>query len=205
MNPLPPRNDSGWIQTYTGRQFWPLNPEPADIDIMDIAHALSMKCRFTGHCARFYSVAQHSTLAALACADARQSITTQLWALLHDASEAYLPDVARPIKPMLTGFRQIENHLMNAIAQRFRLPPEMPAIIKEIDLRLLATERRDLMSAPPIPWLATENVEPYPAVIEAHDPLKSRTDFLKAFDFLTNLREAEELLAGREQYAWMFK
>ena len=83
----------GWIQTYTGRQFWPLDPRIEDIDIHDIAHALSHQCRYSGHCLRFYSVAEHSVLLSHHVAGEHM-----LWALLHDAWEAYLaaiPEVER--------------------------------------------------------------------------------------------------------------
>ena len=53
-----------WIETYTGRKFWPLAPSPDDIDIFDIAQALSMTCRYKGHTNEFYSVAEHSVLLA---------------------------------------------------------------------------------------------------------------------------------------------
>src|SRR5271156_4912831 len=84
-------SDSAWIQTFTGKKFYPFNPKPQDIDIRDIAHALSNICRFTGHTKRFYSVAEHSrNVAKLVPAHMK------LQALLHDASEAYLCDIARP-------------------------------------------------------------------------------------------------------------
>jgi 5'-deoxynucleotidase YfbR-like HD superfamily hydrolase len=107
------RNDNNWIQTFTGRQFWPLDPRPEDIELLDIAHALANKCRYTGHTRSFYSVAQHSVLVSeiVPAADAH-------WGLLHDASEAYLPDVARPVKRELAGFQEIENRLMGCVAER---------------------------------------------------------------------------------------
>jgi uncharacterized protein len=82
-----------WIQTYTGKQFWPLSPLPEDIVIEDIAHALSMQCRFGGHVRTFYSVAQHSVHVSLLVEP-----QYALWGLLHDAAEAYLVDLPRPIK-----------------------------------------------------------------------------------------------------------
>jgi len=80
-----------WIQTYTGKRFWPLDPRPEDVDILDIAHSLSLLCRFTGHTSSFYSVSQHSILVA-------QEVPKRLrlWALFHDAAEAYIGDIARP-------------------------------------------------------------------------------------------------------------
>jgi 5'-deoxynucleotidase YfbR-like HD superfamily hydrolase len=82
-----------WIQTYQGGCFEPFNPHPDQIHIRDIAHALALTCRFTGHCLDFYSVAQHSVMVSQIV-----SHKHALAGLLHDASEAYLTDVASPIK-----------------------------------------------------------------------------------------------------------
>src|ERR1017187_10636100 len=78
----------GSITTFSGIHFWPLLPNPADIRIEDIAHALSNQCRFAGHAREFYSVAEHSVRVSQLCPP-----EDALWGLLHDASEAYLTDV----------------------------------------------------------------------------------------------------------------
>lgn len=150
----PPRDERTWIQTYTGKQVWPLNPRVEDVCVEDVAHALANQCRFTGHTRQFYSVAQHSFLASDHCPEA------PLWALLHDAAEAYLCDVSRPVKGYLTNYREAEERLERVIAEKFGLPWPMPEAVKVIDLKLLATERRDLMNTPPIPWVSTRDVEP---------------------------------------------
>src|SRR5690242_11754504 len=87
----PRRGD--WMQTYTGRRFWPLDPRVDDIDIGDIAHHLSLVCRFAGACREFYSVAQHCVGVSYVC-DPKDA----LWGLLHDAAEAYVGDMVRPLK-----------------------------------------------------------------------------------------------------------
>ena len=85
--------DRAWIQTYTGGKFHLLAPRQEEINIVDIAHALSMMCRFTGHVRRFYSVSEHSWHASYLVPK-----QDALWALLHDASEAYMADMNRPLK-----------------------------------------------------------------------------------------------------------
>src|ERR1051326_5301684 len=119
MTALLNTTDTGAIMTFSGRWINPLNPRPEDIDIVDIAHALSNQCRFTGHTRFFYSVAQHSCLVSDECANPHK-----LGGLLHDASEAYLSDIARPIKAQ-PGFGEVyktcENKLMIAVAKRFSL------------------------------------------------------------------------------------
>jgi hypothetical protein len=163
------RRDDNWIQTFTGRQFWPLSPHVDDVDIRDIIHALALKCRFTGHCREFYSVAQHSVLVA-------QMLPPELklWGLLHDASEAYLPDVARPVKRELVGFNAIEARVMRCIAERFSLSWPMPDEVHVADIRALATERRDLMNRPPRAWKSTINVEPWEDTITPLSPDDSK-------------------------------
>ena len=133
-------NIGDWIMTYTGKKMYPLSPCMDDIDIVDIAHALSLKCRFTGHCSEFYSVAQHSCRVAMQCPDEHK-----LAGLLHDAAEAYLPDVSRPIKPYLYGFEAIEENLLQVIFAKFGLPYPFDGIIKDIDTRMCLTEGIELM------------------------------------------------------------
>jgi hypothetical protein len=167
-----------WIQTFTGRQFWPLDPRPEEIDIRDIAHALSLLCRFGGHVERFYSVAEHSVHVATSLPE-----ELQLWGLLHDASEAYLVDVPRPIKPYLPAYKQFEAELMSAIARRYQLPGEIPAEVHEADNRILITERNALLVAPPAPWAFEP--EPLDVTIHCWEPRMAESIFLDAFHALT--------------------
>lgn len=161
-----------WIQTYTGRQFWPLDPRPEDVDIEDIAHALSMKCRFTGHTQVFYSIAQHSVLV--------YDIAETLPALLHDAAEAYFADVATPIKNAFPIFREIEDRLMSAIGIKFGFTDADVHKIKYADRIAFATERRDVMGKPPRPYrISTYN--PLPTRIEPLLPFEAKALFLERF------------------------
>lgn len=131
----------GEIGTYTGRAVRPLSMTTDDLSLTDIAHALSNLCRFTGHTRKFYSVAEHC----VRCYDV--ATEHKLWVLLHDASEAYVNDIARPLKhsDAYTAYREAEDHIMMVVAQKFELPWPMPDSVKDIDRRLLVTEIRDLM------------------------------------------------------------
>jgi hypothetical protein len=173
------RGGTDWIQTFTGRQFWPLDPRPEEIDIRDIAHALSLTCRYAGHCKRFYSVAQHCVL--MAC---WAPINFAREVLLHDAAEAYMDDVARPVKKSIPQLKEIEIRLEKCIAEAFGLQFPWPAIVSELDLRALATEQRDLMASPPIPWKRTAGIEPFPSVIDPWSPDKAEVVFLNWCDDL---------------------
>ena len=103
------------IKTYTGVMFDPLNPNLELIDILDIAHALSMLCRANGHFRSFYSVGQHCINCMKEAAARGYSERVQLACLLHDASEAYLSDVTRPVKQELPKYLEIEKPLQDAI------------------------------------------------------------------------------------------
>jgi hypothetical protein len=141
-----------WMQTFRGGQFWPLDPKPAAIEIEDIAHSLSMQCRYAGHCIRFYSVAEHSVHVANHLKRAGAPVNVQLWGLLHDASEAYLVDVPRPLKPFLPGYREAERRVMAAVAERFSLGPSEPPEVKKTDNRILCDEAAQNMAEPPESW-----------------------------------------------------
>jgi hypothetical protein len=142
-----------WMQTVDGNAFWPLDPRPEDINIEEIAAALSRQCRFGGHIKRgieIYSVAEHSVMVAdLASSEVK------LAALMHDASEAYLQDIIRPIKPALGGYAEIENRLMSIIAEKFGFQWPMPSEVKWLDNAILADERDQVMAKPPRDWSLT--------------------------------------------------
>lgn len=168
------------IEVFSGRMFWPLDPRPEEIDIGDIAHALSMICRFTGHVRRFYSVAQHCVLAARKV-EGREDA---LWALLHDASEAYLTDLSRPIKvlPEMGPYREMEKRIMACVCERFDLPLVQPHSVTIADERMLATEKRDLLRGPP--WDLPH--PPYEDAIASWSPETAERVFLSEFRALAS-------------------
>lgn len=168
--------EAAWIQTYSGRRFNPTNPNPDAIVIQDIAHALSMQCRFTGHTKKFYSVAQHSVYVSHICNE-----EDALWGLMHDASEAYLVDVPRPLKRSgkFQAYLDFEAQMQEAICKRFGLPIQEPPSVKKADTKLLATEARDLMSPLHSDWV--NRTTPLPFVIEAWEPQKAKNMFMQRF------------------------
>lgn len=169
------RRKGDWMQTYLGWQFWPLDPRADEVAIVDIAHALSMQCRYGGHCHRFYSVAEHCCHISDACPPEHA-----LWGLLHDASEAYISDVIRPIKAHLANYQAIEARLMECICERFGLPVEQPAIVSELDQRILGNECISLMSPTPAPWHYTG--EPLPDLwLPCWTQLDAADQFLRRF------------------------
>jgi uncharacterized protein len=180
------RDPAGWIQTYTGKKFWPLEPRVEEVDIEDIAHALSNLCRFAGHVTQFYSVAQHSVIVSEQC-----PFGAKLWGLLHDAPEAYMVDLPQPIKhdPTMRGYRVAEEHLMRCIGQRFALTRWTPEAVSRCDRLALCAERRDLLR--PLAdedWLASVGggyVDPISIpTIRPWSPAEAEERFLDAFAFL---------------------
>lgn len=178
-------NTLSYILTYTGRKFYPLSPDAADVYIEDIAHALSNQCRFTGHTREFMSVAQHSVIVAN---QLRGDSTLALIGLLHDAPEAYLADVATPIKHALHGYEEIEAGLWCAIASRFDLPAHRLPDVKRADLRSLATERRDLMQYNADPWPILVGIKPLQPRITPLPAKDAKKLFLDTFCELSDLR-----------------
>lgn len=131
------------IYTYTGKWVQPLNPDPETFCIEDIAHSLAAQCRFTGHTTEFYSVAQHSVLVSYIV-----DREFALEGLMHDASEAYLSDIARPVKrngEFGRIYMEVEEALMQAISNRFKLRFPVPKEVKDADGAMLGAEMRDLM------------------------------------------------------------
>ena len=200
----PHDNDPSWIQTFTGRKFWSFDARASDIDIRDIAHALSTKTRYTGH-SYFYSVAQHSISVSNRIND---SAVTRLNALLHDATEAYLPDIARPHKGRVfietpdgfVPFSHVENELAAVIY--FALMPQgspkpsdhQDESITEADMRALATERLQLFPTF-LPWPSTDHVNPWPSysVFPIMEPHEAEQQFLSLYNQL--LKEAMHQIA----------
>ena len=136
-----------WMQTHTGVRFYPLDPRVEDINPIDIAHALGMTCRYSGHTRDFYSVAEH-------CVHVSYHVPDKyaLWGLLHDAAEAYLTDMPRPLKTFMPKYQTAEELLMAVIVRKFCLTPkEEPKEVKQVDVAMLATEQRQVMRVQ-IPW-----------------------------------------------------
>lgn len=167
-----------WIQTYTGRAFYLLDPRPNDVCIEDIAHGLSNLCRFAGQTRRFYSVAEHSYRVARLVPPEHK-----LTALLHDAAEAYIVDLPRPLKLALPNYRVIEQRVEAAIGKRFGIDlVTLPRAVKQADVTMLATERRDLMAPSPQPWVYGERVVTDPLPVVGLTPGEAEHLFLMCFD-----------------------
>lgn len=170
----------GWIQTYTGKQFWPLDPRPEEVCIEDIAHALSNTCRFAGHCKNFYSVAEHSVLVSLVVPP-----EDALAGLLHDATEAYLLDIPTPIKKCLDNYGLAEQRLWLAIADAFDLNLDLPVAVHRADHSILLAEKEQIMNSPPADWRIKDGT-PAAVTIGCVSPSVAEEMFLIRYKDLTN-------------------
>lgn len=155
----------GNIRLFSGILFSPVDPDPALITIEDIAHALSLKCRWSGHINRFYSVAEHSFYVSYLC-----SAEDALCGLMHDASEAYLVDMPRPIKylPSMQPYRDLEARMEAAIAKKFNVPAQKTPSVEIADNLILAVEALQLINGSTLTW-AEDIIAPYGDYVTLND------------------------------------
>ena len=177
-----------WIQTVTDERFDLLEPKPEQVNVIVIAHALSRTCRFGGHVRQFYSVAQHSVLVSQ-----RVPEPYRLHALLHDAAEAYIGDVTRPVKQVVNAisrneFRAFEERIEGAIWKRFGIQwtEDAERTVAEADERMLATEAQAFFDDSVDDWV--KKLKPaYPIPIKPLEPVNAQLLFLATFVELTNV------------------
>ena len=171
-----------YLQTVSGRWVNPFDPDPSQLDAGDIARALANQCRFGGHSRVFYSVAQHSVIVSELVAERGGDAEDVFAALMHDATEAYLGDMPHPLKhrsPLGAVFKVAEDHLEQAIRDRFRISADVPEI-KRADRALLATERR-AFSAEDWHWPELEGVEPLDLELTAWSPDAAAQAFARRY------------------------
>lgn len=173
------------IKVASGHYVDLINPDPGTLDLHSIAWALSQLCRFGGHSPRFYSVAEHCVLASeLAELDERH-VALQRALLLHDATEAYLGDVVKPLKIMLLDYEPIEQRMEAAIAQRFEVDLQGEhGLIKHYDRQMLVTEKARLWPDDTESWLGFEHVKPANVTLYYDDPQQAYLRFMGRAHFL---------------------
>lgn len=168
------------LMTASGLDFYPMAPSPLDVDIEDIAHALANTCRYGGHARSFYSVAQHSVLVSRALPP-----NLRRWGLLHDAAEAYVGDIPRPLKRHLQGYAEIEATVMGCIAIALNLRPlVMPDEVKQVDNAIIADEAKALMPERSRTWPGAEDA--LGIEIDPWSPGKARAAFLMEYRHLSD-------------------
>lgn len=156
------RPQLNWMQTHSGLQFTPFDPQPEQICLEDIAHALAFNCRYNGHSKKFYSVAEHSVYVSYIVSE-----EDALWGLLHDAAEAYISDLPKPFKDGIA--EHIDPHeekILWAIAEKFGLEELYPPSVKKADWAVLVAERTQVMEHQEHIWDSVVNFPDDPPEIE---------------------------------------
>lgn len=165
------------IQTRSGKDFDLIDPSKNEFTVEDVAHALSNICRYCGHVSEFYSVAQHSVMVSKLVEP-----KYALMGLLHDASEAFVGDVAKPLKELLPDYKQVEARIEEFVLSRFGIDAHhMPASIKTADLTALVTEQRDLMHGPDPELMKRYHVQPLEEKIVPLSPKEAKELFLERY------------------------
>lgn len=172
-----------WMITASGKRYYPLDPRADEVDINDIAHSLAKQCRWGGHCPKFYSVAEHSVLVST-----KVPREHALTALLHDATEAYLVDVPRPIKQYLPEYVKMEMLNWRVIAERFQLPDDLPRCVHDADNAVLMAEAQAFHTYDGMcPINLPEGTPPANVSIHCLLPETAKQRFLDRFHDLTSL------------------
>ncbi len=172
-----------WNQTALGGMFWAFDPRPEEVFLADIAKSLSKKCRFNGNCKVFYSVAEHSLWCSWLVPD-----QYALEALLHDAAEAYISDMIRPLKVHFPEYRAVEDKIEQVIAERFELTFPFPPCIKEADQAMLHAEKEQIMMPPPADWCEAGEAAPAKVKIAGLEWRDAETLFVKRYFELADSR-----------------
>lgn len=187
--------NSPWIETVSGLRFEFTDPKPEQIYINDIAHALGNNCRFVGQCRKFYSVAEHSWHVARMLEGT--PLRVQLAGLLHDASEAYITDVASPVKQFMPEYRQMEDVIMAAISKKYGLEyPPHPAV-KQCDIMALSNEAHHLLVSKGNDWDTWKHMK-RPPIIDSYRPLGMKPE-TAAEVFLDKFHELRIAIRNEEK------
>lgn len=156
-----------WTQTYTGKAFDFMSLHDAPVCIEDVAHSLSLLCRYNGHCTTFYSVAEHAYMCALLAGRLGFDTITRFAALHHDDAEAFSGDIIRPLEDYFRiafeGFDQFQSQIEFRCREVFGIPHDrdLAARVKLCDMAIFFVEYENLVHLPPPkPW-KLPNLEPY--------------------------------------------
>lgn len=165
----------GWIQTFSGNRFWPMDPRAADVHLEDVAHHLAMRVRYMGAGRLFYSVGQHSVL----LSEAVEGGPEVAYAALHaDDPEYVLPDIPSPVKPFIPGWKYIEGAAEQAIViEAFGVQPDALPLVKPYDRRIVADEVASNLAPSLHPWKVRP--EPLGILIEPWSPEVTEARYLQ--------------------------
>lgn len=168
------------IALHSGAYFDFEDPESSEFTIDDIAHALSLICRFTGQCIQFYSVAEHSIHASHIVPPGYE-----MEALLHDAPEAFIGDISKPLKMLLPDYKVIEDRAEVAVLGRFGITPPLSQQTKLADLKMLRVEQVQAMGNTDR-WPLVAELQATGVTLEFWQPEEAKRRFLARFEELSD-------------------
>lgn len=169
-----------FIETYTGRPFWPLAPKASDVSVIDIAHHLAGQPRYSGASSPWYVTAQHCCLLADFVQERGGTPLDCLQILMHDAAEAYLVDIPRPVKQHMPQFRLWDKAINNAVREWLGLADTpIPEWQDELDSRIIVDERAQVMSDSGLDW--GHDLEPLGVTIEPWANMIAEQQFLMRY------------------------
>jgi uncharacterized protein len=194
MQPMDKYVDETFIETFTGKRFGFLDPQENEVEVYDIANALSKSCRYVGHVSDFYSVAEHCCHLYDFYWDRRTQLDHEdghgvdygvraRTVLMHDASEAYLADIARPVKKILPDYQALEAKIEGMLAQKFNLIYPFPVWLKELDTRILLDERKMLQPFASYEWAVDKiGVKPLGVKLQCWSPAQAAREYLHRYN-----------------------
>lgn len=171
----------GWIQTFTGVEFYPADPRIEDFSLVDIAHSTALQCRWLGHCKWHFSIAQHAVLVSLYLESIGATYQEQFEGLHHDDNEAYLRDIPSPLKRMeeYANHRYFEHEMDKLIREWLGLPERehWSEVVRHADMVLLVTEASQLL--PHHGWWQVDGLpEPWDVTLRRMDPQEAASAYL---------------------------
>jgi len=188
--------EENWLQTFSGKRFYPRRPEITEIKIEDIAVGISNMCRFSGQIPNFYSVSQHSVFVSRIIKDAGGTTEAHQFAgLMHDASEAYMVDIPTPLKELLPEYKRLEKIVQSQIEKHFgvQCTEDTKKLVKWADKVALATEAFNFFGG--VPWESIRGIEPRTDIFEIPvDPQTARHQFMDLFGSLFNYQNVGRTL-----------
>ncbi|KKK51984.1 hypothetical protein LCGC14_3109490 [marine sediment metagenome] len=173
------------ILTYSGLNFLLYGEDIDAFRLEDIAHSLSMQCRYTGHTKQFYSVAEHCILMSRYVTD----LDCKVMALYHDAVETYIGDIASPVKRSLPDYRKLEDAIERRLFMwlGYSIPSRVKKLIKILDTRIMLQERNELLPAINEQWIENEVVTPLDVDIMCWNPARAEKEYLKQAEQIRQL------------------
>lgn len=167
------------IRLCSGRYFDLADPKPDQFTLADIAAGLSKICRYNGQIDRFYSVAEHSVWCAIQAAVDGHPTTCVAATLMHDSPEAFVGDVCRPLKRMLSNYADIERRAEAVIWGKYDLPTEFGTVVAEIDNAMLIAEKRVMFSRDDVVWQSEANTRTLITPFAHWTPAEAQERFLE--------------------------